>query len=262
MFLAAPQSSDRVPFDLESAYLPSNNTNSLSSSLDRALGSHKHAHSSNSHDKDSHAATVAAAAGSNATGSSDSDKNKKRAKKIQEEKEKRKRSYRTVKRRTHAPAEEQSITMAALGTTNTTTAPGQVERIYRLSPSHKSITHNMSQRKDDNPATQNKRYRIIRELVDTERSYVTSLQTAVTVFVDKMRRLVGTPNEVATPEEIDTVFSNIKEIASISIGILQELRVRTHSATWTAESRIGDFFLEFLDRVCLNKQSPSLALCE
>lgn len=215
----------------------------------------------------------------------DGDKNKKRAKKIQDEKEKRKRSYRTVKRRStrddarddspthqhqaqphsHDGVTRQSappLTMAALGTAATGVAPGQVERIYRLSPTHKSITHTMmsSTRKDagnENPATQNKRYRIIRELLDTERSYVTSLQTAVTVFVDKMRRLVGTPNEVASPDEIDLMFGNIKEIAQISISVLQELRIRTHSASWTPESCIGDFFIELLDKVLSHSLASS-----
>ena len=80
-----------------------------------------------------------------------------------------------------------------------------------------------------------KRFNVVKEILTTERTYVSQLNLMVTMFVDN-------PNCGLTPSQILQVFANVKVIATCHQSFLEPLEQRVRQ--WTESSIVSDLFLE------------------
>ena len=92
-----------------------------------------------------------------------------------------------------------------------------------------------------------KRFRIIQELRDTERSYVTSLHMITVFFLTPLKKYVNTPQQLLSSKEIKGIFGNIEDVCIFSQTLLESFEVRIHPSAWTDQSTIGDIFNSALD---------------
>lgn len=93
----------------------------------------------------------------------------------------------------------------------------------------------------------NPRYRVLKELKDSERTYLTFLQSVVLLFYSPCKNSTTTSNPILPPHLIDELFGNILDVAEISSQILQAIEVIAHPKTWNHdESTIGDMFFDLL----------------
>ena len=92
-----------------------------------------------------------------------------------------------------------------------------------------------------------KRYRIIQELRDTERSYVTCLHMISVIFIQPIRNRINTPQQILSAKELKGIFGNIEEVCKFSQKILEAIEVIIHPSAWTDQSTIGDLFNDLLD---------------
>lgn|SRR3990167_6818007 len=95
------------------------------------------------------------------------------------------------------------------------------------------------------------RFRIIREIKDTERTFLTFLQSVVLLFYNPCKNSLQT-NPILQPELMDDLFGNIVEVAEVSYQILQALELFTKLENWY-EYSIGSLFLE-ITQVCEQKK--------
>eukprot|EP00770_Monocercomonoides_exilis_P001746 MONOS_1735.1-p1 / transcript=MONOS_1735.1 / gene=MONOS_1735 / organism=Monocercomonoides_exilis_PA203 / gene_product=unspecified product / transcript_product=unspecified product / location=Mono_scaffold00032:83682-84599(+) / protein_length=270 / sequence_SO=supercontig / SO=protein_coding / is_pseudo=false len=86
------------------------------------------------------------------------------------------------------------------------------------------------------------RNRIVQEIVETERDYIISMKCALKYFFEPMTMHTGHENESWTSSTIQTIFSNLQQISSVSEEFYELLTPRLEE--WTPCSTIGDVFCQ------------------
>lgn len=84
----------------------------------------------------------------------------------------------------------------------------------------------------------------MREILDTETSYVKGLAFIIDYFVLPLRLLSETEEPVLAREEIDDLFANVEEIREKNATLLRRLEERV--STWHVDSTIGDVFVQLV----------------
>ena len=118
-------------------------------------------------------------------------------------------------------------------------------------PREFSVTVPMSSNKLEVPdkaeLLKNPRYRILKEMKDSERTYLTFLQSVVLLFYSPLKSSTLTATPILSAALIDDLFGNILEVAELSSQILQAVEVLLHPQTWNeTKTTLGDFFFELL----------------
>lgn len=96
---------------------------------------------------------------------------------------------------------------------------------------------------DTNTAAET-RTSIVREIMDTEASYVKGLAFIIDYFVLPLRLLSETEEPVLSKEEIDELFGNVEEIREKNATLLRRLEERM--TAWNVDSTIGDVFVQLV----------------
>jgi len=89
------------------------------------------------------------------------------------------------------------------------------------------------------------RFQIVRNILSTEHTYLSSLQTLVKCYIEPLRSLA-----YLNEEEIGIVFSNTEEILKNNTLFLEALEKRVES--WNMNQVIGDIFVNFMDALKLH----------
>jgi len=114
----------------------------------------------------------------------------------------------------------------------------------------------MKRTKFSDPSLKTMRYRIVQEIRDSERTYVTALHTAILLFLDPLEKAVARSRRalslthdttILSQAAIDDIFSNIRDVACVATDVLQELEVVCHPQNYSDETLIGSLFLRLLD---------------
>jgi hypothetical protein len=85
-----------------------------------------------------------------------------------------------------------------------------------------------------------RREKVAREIYDTEKSYVASLELMNELFLDPLLKYCYT--WFIKPETINGIFGNIKAIIAIHSRFFANLDYRMNR--WNTEPTIGDIFLQ------------------
>ena len=101
---------------------------------------------------------------------------------------------------------------------------------------------------DKTELLKNPRYRILKEIKDSERTYLTFLQSVALLFLSPCKSSTSTASPILTPALIEDLFGNILEVVEISTQVLQAIEVLAHPQGWDSEnSTVGDLFFELID---------------
>jgi RhoGEF domain/SOS1/NGEF-like PH domain len=87
---------------------------------------------------------------------------------------------------------------------------------------------------------QRKRFQVIMELLNTERTYASDLLNFVLDFYEPLRTL-----DILSHDELTNVFLNIKDIARLQSNLLARMEARWQE--WPANGQWGDVILQFSD---------------
>jgi DNA repair exonuclease SbcCD ATPase subunit len=90
------------------------------------------------------------------------------------------------------------------------------------------------------------RYLKMKEIVDTEESYLKALDLGYNYFLNPLHILSKVGDPIITQEEIDLIFSTLDEIRKNNKEVLAMLRARLN--TWHVDQMIGDVFNEILNK--------------
>lgn len=113
---------------------------------------------------------------------------------------------------------------------------------------HSGLNSNtLIQQKHEISEEQTKRFRIIQELRDTERTYVTSLHMVSVIFISPLRSKMNTPKQILSSKELDSIFGNIEDVCKFSQKFLEAIEVKIHPSVWNNETPIGDLFNQLMD---------------
>lgn len=89
------------------------------------------------------------------------------------------------------------------------------------------------------------RDQVAQEIVDTEVSYLKSLETALTVFLRPLEKAGSDPEAaVLSKDQITTMFSNLETLYQLNSRFRDTLRKRREEE-WEANPQMGDLFLDF-----------------
>lgn len=86
-----------------------------------------------------------------------------------------------------------------------------------------------------------KRTHIVREIISTEKSYVSAIELLVKVFQPALRILINDPQTALKVDDVRRMFSNIDMIIPLNKELLKDLEAR--QAAWGPDQLIGDVFL-------------------
>lgn len=89
------------------------------------------------------------------------------------------------------------------------------------------------------------RYKKIQEIVETEQSYIDSLDLIYAYYYLPLKELIQCNDPMVTQEEMDLIFCGIEKIREknrILLGMLHE-----RLSQWHAEQLIGDIFIEIME---------------
>ncbi|KAI9145989.1 Dbl homology domain-containing protein [Paraphysoderma sedebokerense] len=100
---------------------------------------------------------------------------------------------------------------------------------------------NNEKEKDKASNLTDKRNRIINEILTTERTYVTSLRTLLTIFADPLLDSAKTNNPILPKNVIQSMFSNIWDIMNVNEEFLRQLEERLASSDPEC-IQVGDIF--------------------
>lgn len=107
-----------------------------------------------------------------------------------------------------------------------------------------------------------KRTHIVKEIISTEKSYVSSIELLVKVFQPALKILINDPQTALKVDDVRRMFSNIDMIIPLNKELLKDLEARI--ATWGPDQLIGDVFLThapYLKVRSLNRNEFSLSRC-
>ena len=90
------------------------------------------------------------------------------------------------------------------------------------------------------------RYLKVKEMVDTEESYLKTLELGWSYFLYPLQTLVKLGDAVISQEELSMIFTSLEEIRKNNKEVLGLLRARLNS--WHVDTLIGDVFNDILDR--------------
>ena len=120
---------------------------------------------------------------------------------------------------------------------------------------------------NEDDSSVDKRTKIVRELLSTEKTYVSQLEAMIEVYMKPLLQLAETPPDVTqnrsndsrlsvkglnlnsligskgmkiTPEDIRTMFSNVEQLLPINRELLNQLESRLNN--WSDKQKIGDIF--------------------
>jgi len=97
-------------------------------------------------------------------------------------------------------------------------------------------------KKTTNEVNNTARKKIGTEMLETERSYLKALNTAMTVFMNPLANQANQPRPIVMREEVDAIFSNLKTIIESHTPFLASLEKEV--GQWSDETEIGKIFLE------------------
>ena len=116
-------------------------------------------------------------------------------------------------------------------------------------PEHSMTGHRMDRRRAKSLQVQCKRLKIVKEMVETEESYVNTLETIIHVFMgaisraNESARVMGSREPVLSKTDLMTIFSNIEGLLMLNQHLLEGLKKRLEN--WVAHEGVGDVFLDF-----------------
>lgn len=87
------------------------------------------------------------------------------------------------------------------------------------------------------------RSRVAKEILDSEKSYLDSLNILKEVFVEPLRSRISS-KPILNAQEIGVIFSNLDFITSINGELFQKLSGRI--LQWNPIQKIGDIFVEMV----------------
>eukprot|EP00727_Mastigamoeba_balamuthi_P004155 m51a1_g13737 putative domain containing protein (1263) ;mRNA; r:156087-161140 len=82
---------------------------------------------------------------------------------------------------------------------------------------------------------------IVREMYDTEKTYIDGIKHVILNFLRPLNEMCGTPGEIVPRAAIKAMFSNIEVIANFNSVLLDKLGSRL--ANWNETTPIGDVFI-------------------
>jgi actin-related protein len=83
------------------------------------------------------------------------------------------------------------------------------------------------------------RFRVLSEIMETEASYMTSLEVCKKFFLDPLRAAVNT-RPILSSEDIKTIFSSVEMILGFTTQVKSHLEARMKQ--WPAVQKLGDIF--------------------
>jgi len=84
------------------------------------------------------------------------------------------------------------------------------------------------------------RIRVMQEIIDTEKSYLQSLETAIKFFYEPLKAQANSSRPVASLEDVNTLFSSIEMIYHFTVELKNQLDERMRQ--WPSSQHIGDIF--------------------
>jgi len=88
------------------------------------------------------------------------------------------------------------------------------------------------------------RFKIINEILDTEKSYVNYLVSIDEFYIEPLTLFSNSEEPIITKEDIQKIFLNIKEIKDTNIQFFIELEKRVEN--WDITKKLGDLFETFV----------------
>lgn len=130
-----------------------------------------------------------------------------------------------------------------------------VKKRMGKTPSEAVIPHQKMKRATGSEGSlKTMRYRIVQEIRDSERTYVTAMHTVILLFLEPLENAVQKPRRTLTHSStilsqsaIDSIFSNVRDVACVATDVLQDLEVACHPANYSEDTLVGKFFLRLLD---------------
>eukprot|EP00732_Lithocolla_globosa_P002338 Lithocolla_globosa_v1_NODE_1510_length_2521_cov_10.159773.p1 type:complete len:669 gc:universal NODE_1510_length_2521_cov_10.159773:510-2516(+) len=86
--------------------------------------------------------------------------------------------------------------------------------------------------------------KLVEELLETESSYVGSMSVFVSLFEDPLRESITTGVPIIPAETIDKIFSNAKNLLTLNKTFLDQLQERVNTPDFKKDLRFGDVFLK------------------
>lgn len=87
-----------------------------------------------------------------------------------------------------------------------------------------------------------RRNNIVKELVNTEKSYVKNLSTVVKVFIIPLREGIQKNEQIVDTRLINTIFNDIEAVLGAHDILLTMMDRRLKK--WTPHQKVGDVFLK------------------
>eukprot|EP01102_Stenamoeba_stenopodia_P017783 TRINITY_DN6425_c0_g2_i1.p1 TRINITY_DN6425_c0_g2~~TRINITY_DN6425_c0_g2_i1.p1 ORF type:complete len:589 (-),score=137.95 TRINITY_DN6425_c0_g2_i1:35-1801(-) len=84
---------------------------------------------------------------------------------------------------------------------------------------------------------------VAREILETENSYVTSLQMLLDMYISPLRKSIEKGDPIIGEEDLKAIFSTVELIYNLNKTLLSDIEKRLSG--WTDSTLIGDIFLQF-----------------
>eukprot|EP01114_Cavostelium_apophysatum_P019575 TRINITY_DN6346_c0_g1_i1.p1 TRINITY_DN6346_c0_g1~~TRINITY_DN6346_c0_g1_i1.p1 ORF type:complete len:515 (-),score=99.42 TRINITY_DN6346_c0_g1_i1:4-1548(-) len=88
--------------------------------------------------------------------------------------------------------------------------------------------------------TKTRKY-VVNELVNTEISYLDSINTMLNVWVFPLEQISTSQDAFVSPKEVETIFGSTRDVYKFNTVLLDRLKRRL--ADWNCESTVGDIFV-------------------
>lgn len=86
------------------------------------------------------------------------------------------------------------------------------------------------------------RIKVMQEIINSEKSYVQSLETAIKFYYEPLKEQANSSRPVATLQQVNTIFSSIETIYLFTLELKKKLDERMKQ--WPSVQFIGDIFAE------------------
>ena len=91
------------------------------------------------------------------------------------------------------------------------------------------------------------RFRIVKEIKDSERTYLTFLQSVAMLFYQPCKQSLSTTLPILEPSAMEDLFGNILAITELSSQILQAFEIVANPMLWEDNSTLGDVFFKLFE---------------
>jgi hypothetical protein len=86
------------------------------------------------------------------------------------------------------------------------------------------------------------RIKVLKELIETEKTYLHSLEITQKFFYEPLKLQTNTARPVASMQEVNTIFSSLETIYHFTTELKKKLDERMKE--WPSNQRIGDIFVQ------------------